>query len=371
MNHILKNKIEAKDKSIKELLKDQKFYIDYFQREYRWQEKHIKVLIEDLTTAFLRSYKTTDERSEVENYQNYYLGPVVFSSNAGKKSIIDGQQRITSITLLLIYLNHLQADKDQKVAINDFIFSEKFGDKSFNMTDDIRYPCLKSLFERGSYETQQEDNETIINMVDRYEDIDQSFPEELTKDNVLPYFIDWFIEKVVIVEITTYSDENAYIIFETMNDRGLNLTPTEMLKGYVLSKITDTSQRIEIDNIWKNQIQELHKHDETADQSFFQAWFRGKYAETIRSGQSGSDSQDFESIGTRFHSWFKENDKQVFRLETSDDFYNYFKRHLPFYVDWYLNCLNALEDYHKDMPHLQYINYWGIAESLRDPLELC
>ena len=69
MNHILKNKIEAKDKSIKELLKDQKFYIDYFQREYRWQEKHIKVLIEDLTTAFLRSYKTTDKRTEVENYQ--------------------------------------------------------------------------------------------------------------------------------------------------------------------------------------------------------------------------------------------------------------------------------------------------------------
>ena len=95
MNHILKNKIEAKDKSIKELLKDQKFYIDYFQREYRWQEKHIKVLIEDLTTAFLRSYKTTDKRTEVENYQNYYLGPVVFSSSAGKKSIIDGQQRIT------------------------------------------------------------------------------------------------------------------------------------------------------------------------------------------------------------------------------------------------------------------------------------
>ena len=43
MSQNLKNKIEATDISISSLLKDQKFYIDYFQREYRWQEKHIQV----------------------------------------------------------------------------------------------------------------------------------------------------------------------------------------------------------------------------------------------------------------------------------------------------------------------------------------
>ena len=88
MNQKLKNKIEATDTSINKLLKDQKFTIDYFQREYRWQEKHIKLLIEDLTSTFLKSYKPDDKRPEVANYQNYYLGPVVFSTNTenGKKS---------------------------------------------------------------------------------------------------------------------------------------------------------------------------------------------------------------------------------------------------------------------------------------------
>ena len=43
-----------------------------------------------------------------------------------------------------------------------------------------------------------------------------------------------------------------------MNDRGLNLTPTEMLKGYVLSKITDKKQRNEINELWKNEIQKIH-----------------------------------------------------------------------------------------------------------------
>src|ERR1035437_1305995 len=147
MSQNLKNKIEATDTSINKLLKDQKFTIDYFQREYRWQEKHIKLLVEDLTTTFLKSYKVEGKRSDVGSYQNYYLGPIVFSVNPdnGKKSIIDGQQRITSITLLLIYLNHLQKDNPQKVNISQLIFSERYGEKSFNMSDEPREECLKSL----------------------------------------------------------------------------------------------------------------------------------------------------------------------------------------------------------------------------------
>jgi len=373
MSISLKNKIEATDTSINSLLKDQKFYIDYFQREYRWQEKHIKLLIEDLTTTFLKSYKVGDKPEEVANYQSYYLGPVVFSINpdTAKKSIIDGQQRITSITLLLIYLNHLQKnfDENDKVSISSLIFSVKHRVKSFNMTDENREGCLQALFEVGEYEPKSTDDETVCNMVERYDDIAESFPEELMGES-LPFFIDWFIENVVIVEITAYSDENAYTIFETMNDRGLNLTPSEMLKGYVLSKITDSSQRIEINEIWKEQIQKLHSYDETADQSFFQAWFRGKYAISIRPGKVGSENQDFELIGSQFHSWFKDNHKNLFELSTSDEFYKYFKFQYPFYVKWYLKIWKNQSKYESNTPHLNYIDNWGIAESLQDSLLL-
>jgi uncharacterized protein with ParB-like and HNH nuclease domain len=116
------------------------------------------------------------------------------------------------------------------------------------MTDEMREPCLKALYEKGEYIPKEDDDETVHNMVERYEDIQESFPEELTQD-ALPFFIDWFIENVVLVEIIAYSDENAYTIFETMNDRGLNLTSTEMLKGYVLSKITDKQRRNEINDV--------------------------------------------------------------------------------------------------------------------------
>jgi len=371
MNSQIINKIDATDASISKLLKEQKFTIDYFQREYRWQDKHIKLLVEDLTSAFIKSFKADGKRHEVAGYQSYYLGPVVFSINpdSGKKSIIDGQQRITSITLLLIYLNHLQAKSMQKVNISDLIFSEKYGEKSFNMSDDARDECLKALFEVGEYEVKASDDETVKNMVDRYEDISQTFPEEIN-ESALAFFIDWFIGNVVIVEITAYSDENAYMIFETMNDRGLNLTSTEMLKGYILSKITDKDQRTEINAIWKNEIQKLHQYGDTTDLNFFRAWFRSKYAVSIRPGKAGSVDQDFELIGSQFHNWFKDNHKPLFYLKTSDDFYAFFKQQLPFFVSWYINCLKAQINFDSKIPNLNYINNWGIAESLQEPLLL-
>ncbi|MCZ2258069.1 DUF262 domain-containing protein [Sporosarcina sp. G11-34] len=371
MSQKLKNKIEASDTTINSLMKDQKFTIDYFQREYRWQSKHIKLLIEDLTSTFLKSYSPEDKRKDVVNYQSYYLGPVVFSisPDSGKKSIVDGQQCITSITLLLIYLNHLQKNSDHKVSISELIFSEKFGEKSFNMTDKMREPCLKSLFETGEYTLSENDDETVQNMLNRYEDIQQTFPDELTRE-ILPFFIDWLIENVVIVEIIAYSNENAYTIFETMNDRGLNLTATEMLKGYVLSNIENKNQRSEINDLWKREIQKLHQYNDNADLGFFQAWFRGKYAVSIRPGKVGSIDQDFELIGSRFHNWFKDNHRTLLNLNSSDEFYNYFKNEFPFMVKWYLKMWDAQIKYTPTIPHATYINNWGIAESLQDPLLL-
>ncbi|MCL2138558.1 MAG: DUF262 domain-containing protein, partial [Treponema sp.] len=319
----------------------------------------------------LNKSNENDEREEVENYQNYYLGPVVFSvdsDNSGKMSIIDGQQRVTSITLLLIYLNNRQKKSDiEQVNISELIYSEKYGKKSFNMSDESREKCLQNLFEKGEYFLTDSDDETSANIVYRYTDIVNSFPEEIN-EMVLPYFIDWLIEKVVVVKIIAYSNENAYTIFETMNDRGLNLTPTEMLKGYILSKITDKEKRNEINDLWKKEIQKLHEFGETTDQDFFQSWFRGKFASTIRPGRAGSEDQDFELIGSRFHNWFKENHEKLFSIVSPNDIFDFFKYTFPFYVKVYILIKKSLETFNKDIPHLYYIKYWGIAESLRDPL---
>src|SRR4051812_40885615 len=93
------NKIDADDRSVFELLNERKYTVDYFQREYSWEQKHVEQLVTDLTSSFLGVYEEGDPRTAVEHYNNYFLGSFVVSSKGGMKSIIDGQQRLTSLTL--------------------------------------------------------------------------------------------------------------------------------------------------------------------------------------------------------------------------------------------------------------------------------
>jgi uncharacterized protein with ParB-like and HNH nuclease domain len=364
------HKIDADDRKVFDVLNERKYTVDYFQREYSWEQKHISQLVTDLTSTFLDAYTEGDPRAAVEHYNNYYLGPFVVSSKDGMKSIIDGQQRLTSLTLFLIFLNNLQKELGGKESIEPLIFSEKYGQKSFNIQVEERRACLDKLFQTGDCEAQPDDDESTLNMIRRYEDIVEAFPEEI-KGKSFPYFLDWLKYNVVLVEITAYSDDNAYTIFESMNDRGLNLTSTEMLKGYILSRFTETKDREKANRFWKESIQELHNHSKEEDQKFFQAWLRSQYAETIRQGKAGSSNEDFEKIGTRFHSWFRDNlDKVKLNADSPEDFLGFVHQEMKFYLRAYLDILEAQNEEKPGWEHVFYHYQWGIADSLSYPLML-
>ena len=366
----LSNKIEAHNRSISEVLDDKKYTVDYFQREYKWEERHIEQLVSDLTSSFLQEYRPEHQRRHVENYNSYYLGPFVVSVKDGQRSIIDGQQRLTSLSLLLIYLNNLQKELGHTEKLESLIFSEKFGEKSFNIQVEERIPCLEALFRKGEYQPSQDDDESTINMANRYEDVEKAFPEEI-KNDVLPFFIDWLKYNVVLVEIIAYSDENAYTIFETMNDRGLNLTPTEMLKGFILSRFENGKVRQKANERWKVAMQKLHEYDKDEDQRFIQAWFRAQYAESIRPGKAGSKNEDFENTGTRFHSWFRDNLGKVgLDPERNESFQAFVDTDFNFFLRAYHSILEAERKFNPELEHIYYINRWGIANSLSYPLLL-
>jgi len=366
----LENKIEAKNRSIVEVLDSKKYTVDYYQREYSWQQKHIEQLVTDLATAFLSEYAPHHERPEVENYNSYYLGPFVLSEKAGKRSVIDGQQRLTSLTLILVFLNNLQKYFGVNEAIEGMIFSEKFGKKSFNIDVPERTACLQSLFETGDYNPPEDADVSTINMVERYGDIVEAFPKEINA-TVLPFFIDWFKERVVLVEILAYSDDNAYTIFETMNDRGLNLTPTEMLKGYLLSRFKDDALRKNANDFWKQSIVTLQSLDKEEDQRFIQAWLRAKYAITIRATKAGSQNEDFEKIGTRFHNWFRDNlDLIGLDKNAQAGFSQFINENFKYYLAAYLRIAQAEKTLTAGLESVHYLAQWGIASSLKHPLLL-
>jgi uncharacterized protein with ParB-like and HNH nuclease domain len=364
------HKIDADDRTVFDVLNERKYTVDYFQREYSWEKKHIEQLVTDLTSTFLDVYAEGDPRTAVEHYNNYYLGPFVVSSRAGTKSIIDGQQRLTSLTLLFIFLNNLQKELGGKESIEPLVFSEKYGQKSFNIQVEERKACLEKLFIDGNYEAQPDDDESTSNMARRYADIADAFPEEI-KGRAFPYFLDWLKYNIILVEITAYSDDNAYTIFESMNDRGLNLTSTEMLKGYILSRLNEPKDREKANRFWKESIQKLHRHSKEEDQKFFQAWLRSQYADTIRQGRAGSSNEDFEKIGTRFHTWFRDNlPKMGLKAGAPGEFRTLVHEEMKFYLKAYLDILDGQKEEKLGWEQVFYHCNWGIADSLGFPLML-
>ena len=361
----LSNNIQANARSLFEILQN-KYIVDYFQREYKWEFKHIEQLLIDLEASFLSNFEIGQTTQDVSSYNTYYLGPVVICQKGSIRSIVDGQQRLTSVTLLLIYLNNLQKNSIDPEEISQLIFSKKGGRKTYNIEVPDRTNILEKLYNDEEFLISEEKDESVKNMFERYQDITNVFSEEL-KTKKLPLFIEWLKEKVIMVEILAFSDENAYTIFETMNDRGLNLTPTEMLKGYLLTHIKDSDKVDEINSIWKERISALHKYSTQEDLEFIRAWLRSQYAESIRSGLRGTENEDFEKIGTRFHTWVKDNHKKI-GLINQNDFYNFIKGDFEFYSSLYEKIKFYESKISNDVESLYLGSYWSTASSLSYPL---
>jgi uncharacterized protein with ParB-like and HNH nuclease domain len=354
-------KIDGKGRSVRELLGGAKYSIDYYQREYRWQPKQMSELLEDLTAKFLESYEEGDERSAVENYGHYFLGSIIISDRDGQKFIIDGQQRLTSLTLLLIYLHRQLEDVEEKKQLADLIFSQKFGKRSFNLDVPDRTPCMEALY-TGQHFDPADQSESVINILARFGDIEEQFPDEI-KGAALAYFADWLIENVHLIEITAYSDGDAYTIFETMNDRGLSLTATDMLKGYLLASITDSDARNLASKDWRERIAEFQKWGKEEDADAIKAWLRSQHARKIRERKRDAKPEDFDLIGTEFHRWIRDQEG-LLGLAKSSDFSRFMQRDFKFYTAQYLRARKAgaelvpgLEPIHFNAQHKFTLQY--------------
>lgn len=343
--------IQGKARTIRELLKGVKYSIDYYQREYKWERRQVQELIDDLSGKFLDDYRSGHPREQVSQYGHYFLGPIIISYKDNANYIVDGQQRLTSLMLLLIHLRNLQKDRLEQVNIDELIFSEKFGQKTFNMHVQERIACMDALFNEQPFDENGE-LESVRNIVARYQDIVEFLPVEIAGD-ALPHFIDWLIENVHIVEITAYSDDDAYTIFETMNDRGLSLSPADMLKSFLLANITDTTKRNDANGMWKRRIRELGEPDKETVGDCFKAWLRSQYAEKIRERKKDARSEDFDLIGTEFHRWVRGHRGKL-GLVVSGDYYNFIKRDFDFYSRQYMDLLVASKTKMDGLEHVLY-----------------
>lgn len=327
-----------------------RYTVQYYQREYNWERKQIEELIGDLTSEFLEFFKAGDTQREVINYGNYFLGPIILTNS---QAIIDGQQRLSSMTLLLIYLNNLQKKSNYpKVNIDYLIYSEMHGQKTFCINVEEREACLANLFEKGTYDIALETSESVINLYNRYKDIEELYPANL-KEEALPVFIEWLIDNIVFIEIRSDSEQDAHKVFVTMNDRGLRLTPTEMLKGYILSEFKDNKRRNSANDLWKEKVLSLKEDEKDGDTDFIKNWLRAQYAETIREGKRDSENMDFDIIGTTFHKWVREN-RDSLKLEKTEDFERFIFTDFKIFSSIYLRLKNYATNFDTDYEYVYH-----------------
>ena len=310
-------KIDGTPKSIRELFTGVKYTIHYYQREYQWQTKQIEELLSDLIEEFFEFYSDTDERSKVLDYGHYFMGSIVLTNE--DNAIIDGQQRLTSLTLLLIYLFHQLEDEEERAEVLQLIYSKKAGTKTYN----IHVPEMPERFDvmnallQNQYMDVSKHSETIKNIYNRFSDIESIMNDVLPK-NAIEMFKDWLIDNVDFIRIVAQTEQDAHKIFVSMNDRGLSLTPTEMLKGYLLSKIENNEVRQQANDLWKKRILELKSLGKEEESDFIKNWIRSQYAETIRERKKNALPGDFDIIGTAFHKWIREHSSQMNLVKSKD-----------------------------------------------------
>lgn len=348
---------------LKKLLSKTRFTVNYYQREYRWGRKQIEQLIEDLISAFESDYNKSkydhSETKEILHYGYYYMGSIIRTNEENNKEIIDGQQRLTSLTLLLIYLKNLHKDNVKATAaVSDLICSDQCGECSFNIDVPERKECFENLFNDNKLFNPID--ESSKNMLERYKDIEELFPQEYN-DDILLYFTYWIIEKVLFMEIVTPSEQEAHKVFVTMNDRGLSLNSAEMLKGYLLSEIKNNDDRNLANGVWKSTIKSIK--DATAestegivnseDVDFISTWIRANYANSLRDARKGSVDEDYEIIGNEFHQWVRSNAKNIGLLK-SVNFKDFICNEMKIYADVYLRLKAYSKTYTKDYEAVFY-----------------
>ena len=206
-----------------------------------------------------------------------------------------------------------------------------YGEKSFNLDIIERKSVMEALFSKKSVDSFEQDKSiSIRNIVKGYKQIQN---HSTFSDDMLPYFVDWLLQKVDLVEITAVTEDHAYTVFETMNDRGISLTPTDMLRGYLLSRITDTEKRDGARKVWDDKIQKLKELGKDEDSEAIKAWLRSQFANTV---------SDYEGIGAKFHRWVRDekNINEKLELPTSDSCVSFIEQDFEFYISWYL-CLRV------------------------------
>ena len=279
--------INTKEQNINELFSiNRQYYIDFYQRDYKWRKEHVEKLLEDLFYRFGLEYRPTGDVDEeaISKYDWYYLNAYVTNEYNGNTYIVDGQQRLTTLTLILIKLYHLSKQWELENLygfIEAHIAGKTLTGKKFWMGYGDRQRLLEDLLVNGK-QTKHDLPDTDIsirNLYQNYGIIDKKIEDYLTDTHKLEAFSIYFLYKVMLVKTDIKDTKDVPMVFEVINDRGERLRPYEVLKGKLLGQI-DKPEVDSYHSIWQKNTHAIQEVGEEQVDNFFRFYFRSKYVDT-------------------------------------------------------------------------------------------
>lgn len=250
------------------------FLIPEYQRPYSWNEDHIETLFDDL-------WEFSEEHSQENGPENYFLGCIVTYKEGGAHQVIDGQQRITSLFLLLrAIFAKLESNATKTLEVTNFISKIKpalwkenplTGAEDRNdillkseVISDSGNEILRNILEKGVTEADATDNYSI-----NYNKFIELYTKKSGDDPMQIYnFIHCVLNYTIMLQIYADDQETALTIFNTLNDRGLPLSDADIFKSHIYKQLGEPQKKIFIQK-WKQLEEDAKNAGETIQSLFY------------------------------------------------------------------------------------------------------
>jgi hypothetical protein len=231
-------------------ISDNTLAVPIYQRSYAWEEEHVQELFGDLANAI------------ADGDEEYFLGSIVVTKGKdGLLEVVDGQQRLTTITILIAAVrDYFFINKDEQAATE----IEREYLSSIHMRTREHIPKLRlneydhDYFVKRVLSYSNSADRKVLPLKDSHKNLDQAaiLAAKHIRDIIQPYpdkparlldWLDFLRDKARVIWVTVPDDQNAFVIFETLNDRGADLSIADLLKNYLFrlagDRISEAQQR--------------------------------------------------------------------------------------------------------------------------------
>jgi hypothetical protein len=286
--------IQPNNQNIDQTFSTTVYHIDFYQRDYKWTEEPVKRLLDDLFYQFDQTYAKHGDLEPTKvninaRYPWYYLNTYVTNNVGGRVYVVDGQQRLTTLTLILLKLLATARTMQSKT---EKWLERKIGeysgtDHEFWMNHDRHIETLKRLMEPGMEADKIDTSSGITaeNMVRNYKLISAELDAKLRTAHAFDTFVHYFLLRLVLINLAVDTN-HVPMVFEVINDRGVRLKPYEILKGKLLGQI----DKVELEHgnynaLWEKQVGLVNSFKEDEIDSFFRYWLKAKFSDNRKAGQ--------------------------------------------------------------------------------------